>query len=302
MRRRSRWLVAGALVLTMGMAGCTGDDGAPGSGAGGLPGPGGGGAYPRNETLYTSGTQWGPPNSWNPIIPAHAMGTVGLAYETLFLFDPRRLELTPWLAEKGEWADKTYTLTLREGITWGDGKPLTADDVKYTVELGKIKAVPYSNLWTWLSDRRRRSTRAPCGSPSPTRGSRSGTTGSTRTRSCPSTSGTSRSETDITTSANEKPVGTGPYEYLTHDQDRMVWKKKADWWATKALNLEVKPNYIVDIVNSSNEVALGLLLQGNMDLSQQLPAGHRQPGQRASSTSRRTTPKRRTCCRRTRRC
>lgn len=24
------------------------------------------GTYPRNETLYTSGTQWGPPGSWNP--------------------------------------------------------------------------------------------------------------------------------------------------------------------------------------------------------------------------------------------
>ena len=71
----------------------------------------------------------------------------------------------------------------------------------------------------------------------------------------------------LTTTANEKPVGTGPYEYLTHDQDRMVWKKKANWWATKALDLEVKPTYIVDIVNSSNEVALGLLLQGKMDLS-----------------------------------
>ena len=40
----------------------------------------------------------------------------------------------------------------------------------------------------------------------------------------------SRSEADITTTANEKPIGTGPYEYLTHDQDRMVWKKKANWF------------------------------------------------------------------------
>ena len=37
--------------------------------------------------------------------------------------------------------------------------------------------------------------------------------------------------------------------------------------APKALNLDVKPKYIVDIVNSSNEVALGLLLQGEIDLS-----------------------------------
>ncbi|GAA1875619.1 ABC transporter substrate-binding protein [Asanoa iriomotensis] len=268
MHRRSRWLVAGVLALAMGMAGCTGgDDGAATSGAGGLPGPGGGGgAYPRNETLYTSGTQWGPPNSWNPIIPGHAMGTVGLAYETLFLFDPQKTELAPWLAEKGEWADKTYTLTLREGVSWGDGKPLTADDVKYTVELGKIKAVPYSNLWTWLSavdvvDPR--TVRFTFTDPR----IQEWENWLYENAIVPKHIWESRSEADITTNANEKPVGTGPYEYLTHDQDRMVWKKKADWWATKALSLDVKPTYIVDIVNSSNEVALGLLLQGNMDLS-----------------------------------
>jgi len=24
--------------------------------------------YERNETLYTGGTQWGPPSSWNPMV------------------------------------------------------------------------------------------------------------------------------------------------------------------------------------------------------------------------------------------
>jgi peptide/nickel transport system substrate-binding protein len=267
MLRRSRWLVAGALALAMGVAGCTGgDEGNATPGAGGLPGPGGGGAYPRNETLYTSGTQWGPPNSWNPIIPGYATGTVGLAYETLFLFDPQRTELTPWLAEKGEWAGKTYTLTLRDGIKWGDGKPLTADDVKYTVELGKIKAVPYSNLWGWLSTVDvidPRTVRFTFSDPR----IQEWENWLYENAIVPKHIWESRSEADITTTANDKPIGTGPYEYLTHDQDRMVWKKKADWWATKALNLDVKPTYIVDIVNSSNEVALGLLLQGNMDLS-----------------------------------
>ena len=266
MRRGSRFL-ATLLVVALAATGCTGDDGGgPSAGAGGLPAAGGGGAYPRNETLYTSGTQWGPPNSWNPIIPGHATGTVGLAYETLFLFDPEKIELTPWLAEKGEWADKTYTLTLREGITWGDGKPLTAEDVKYTVELGKFKAVPYSNLWNWLSAVDVVDPRTVMFTFSDPR-IQEFENWLYENAIVPKHIWESRSEADITTSANEKPIGTGPYEYLTHDQDRMVWKKKATWWATKALNLDVKPTYIVDIVNSSNEVALGLLLQGKMDLS-----------------------------------
>jgi peptide/nickel transport system substrate-binding protein len=229
--------------------------------------PAGAGGYPRNETLYTSGTQWGPPNSWNPVVPSHAMGTVGLAYETLFLFDAEKLALTPWLAEKGEWTDsKTYTLTLREGIKWGDGKPLVADDVAYTVELGKISAVPYSNLWNWLGSVQvvdQRTVKFTFTDPR----YQEWDYWLYENAIVPKHIWSTRSEKDITTSANEKPIGTGPYEYLTHDQDRMVWQKKSEWWATKALKLEVKPKYIVDIVNSSNEVALGLLLQGKMDLS-----------------------------------
>jgi peptide/nickel transport system substrate-binding protein len=46
----------------------------------------------------------------------------------------------------------------------------------------------------------------------------------------------------------------------------MVWVKNDNWWAIKALNLNVAPTYIVDIVNSSNNVALGQLLSGNLDL------------------------------------
>ena len=259
---RSRLAPIAGLLLAVALtaSACPGD-------SGNNAGPAGPGGYPRNETLYTSGTQWGPPNSWNPIVPGHAMGTVGLAYETLFLFDAEKLQLTPWMAEKGEWTAKdVYTLTLRDGISWGDGKPLTADDVVYTVELGKIAAVPFSNLYNWMSKVEKVDGRTVKFTFSDPR-YQEWDNFLYENAIVPKHIWSTRSEKDITSSPNEKPVGTGPYEYLTHDQDRMVWKKKANWWATKALKLEVKPTYIVDIVNSSNEVALGLLLQGNMDLS-----------------------------------
>src|SRR5690625_1298179 len=41
-------------------------------------------SYPREETVFTSGTQWGPPSSWNPIPQTgDATGTRGLLYEPL---------------------------------------------------------------------------------------------------------------------------------------------------------------------------------------------------------------------------
>ncbi|MFJ9207899.1 oligopeptide ABC transporter, periplasmic oligopeptide-binding protein OppA [Streptomyces sp. L-9-10] len=46
-------------------------------------------------------------------------------------------ELTPDLAtERAKVSEdgKTYTFTLRDGITWEDGKPITSEDVKYGIE------------------------------------------------------------------------------------------------------------------------------------------------------------------------
>ncbi|GAA4734120.1 ABC transporter substrate-binding protein [Phytohabitans rumicis] len=258
MRNRLRYLAA--LTVVGLLAACQGGDGKSNTS---------GGQYPRNETLYTSGTLWGPPTNWNPLVPGGLVtGTEGLVYEPLFLFDPETLKLEPWLAEKGEWSadKKQYTVTLRDGVKWGDGKPFTADDVKFTLEVGKAKAVPYSNIWNWVSQAEAvdaRTVRVTFSDPRV----QEWENWLYQRAMLPKHIWESRSEADLTSHKNEKPVGTGAYEYSTHGQDRMVWKKKSEWWATKALGLEVKPTYVVDIVNSSNEVALGLLTSGRLDLS-----------------------------------
>ena len=225
--------------------------------------------YERNETLYTSGTQWGPPSSWNPMVTwGYAMGTTGLCYETLFIYDPFTNEYMPWLAEEGAWSSPmVYDLKLRQGITWSDGEPFTAADVVFTVDLAKkFATVQYSPMWEWLDsvdqvdDYNVKFTfndplyqewahflyyRA----------------------IVPKHLWESKTEEEVVSGANENPVGTGPYLYDTHSQDRMVWVKNDNWWGKDALGLDPKPKRIVDIVNSSNNVALGLVLQGGLDLS-----------------------------------
>ncbi len=49
------------------------------------------------------------------------------------------LEMVPSLAESWEVSEDglTYTFTLRDGVTWHDGTPLTADDVVYSY--GRIR-------------------------------------------------------------------------------------------------------------------------------------------------------------------
>jgi peptide/nickel transport system substrate-binding protein len=238
--------------------------------------------FARNETLYTSGKQWGPPTNWNPIMTwAYAMGTIGLCYETLFLYDPLTNEYIPWLAESGQWtSDTVYEVTLRQGINWTDGEPLTAEDVVFTFELGKIPAVPYNTLWNWLEsaeavdDYTVRFTFSQANY-------QEWANYLYNIAIVPKHLWEGRSDEEIATGANENPIGTGPYLYESHSEDRMVWVRNDDWWAIDMLGLSVAPKRIVDIVNSSNNVSLGMLLQGQLDLSNNfLPgiASLRDPG------------------------
>ncbi|MFD7865453.1 ABC transporter substrate-binding protein [Streptomyces sp. NPDC059783] len=262
---RGRIAVAFA-VIGLAATACTGG-GSSGGGSGGT-GGGGGGALPRNETLYTTGTQWGPPANYNPLHNwDHATGTKGLVYETLFHFDPNAGKLTPWLAESGSWTgDKTYEVKLRPGITWSDGKPLTAQDVAYSYGIGKIEASSFHTLWSWLS-----------GAEAVDATTVRFTFKEARYQEwdftlygqpiVPEHIWGKRAEKEVLDGVNDKPVGTGAYTLKSHTQDRVVWQRRDDWWGVKALSMKPAPRYIVDVSNPSNEVVIGQLGQNQLDLS-----------------------------------
>lgn len=227
--------------------------------------------YPRNETLYVSGAAWGPPSDWNPFITwskANTTGTIGLVYETLFMYDPLTDKLIPWLAESGEWVDAdTYKLKLRKGITWTDGKPMTAADVVFTFELGKkYPAIWFSPMWKYLNS-------------ATATGDYEVTFEFTNPlyqewannlyniAIVPKHLWEGRTEEEITSGANPNPVGSGAYLYETHSEDRNVWVRNENWWATKLLGMKPAPKWIVDMRFASNNVALGSVIKGEVDLS-----------------------------------
>lgn len=246
-------LAAMALVATA----CSGDGG-----------DGGSGSYPRDETLYTTGTAWGPPVNWNPLMPGQfAVGTEGLAYEPLFHYDVDENEYEHWLAESDEWLeDDVHEITLREGVEWTDGEELTADDVVATVELGQMDSVPYSNIWNFVESIEATDEHTV-------------TTSFSESRPqewmnwvyshgiLPEHIWSDMDEEAVVDSANEEPVATGPYVYESSTDERMVWERNDDWWGIEHLDLEMQPRYIVDIVNASNEVTMGMLHQHEVDLS-----------------------------------
>jgi peptide/nickel transport system substrate-binding protein len=225
--------------------------------------------FPRNETVYTGGAQWGPPSSWNPVKEGGlATGVEGLLYETPYIFDPFTLELEPWLADEGDWvSNNVYELTLREGITWSDGEPMTSEDVAFTVELGRIADVPYSNLFDWLESVEvigELTTRFTFSDP------RRGEWDNflSNNQIVPEHIWKDVPDEEIVAIANdENPVGSGPYLYHSHGEDRMVWERNDDWWGTEALGLEMKPKYVVDLVNPGNDVAFRQIAQNELDLS-----------------------------------
>src|SRR6187200_3283519 len=92
-------------------------------------------------------------NPFNANVNFLSFGTV---YEELtFVNGLKSGATTNWLASSYAWSNdnKTLTFTIRPGVKWSDGKPLTAADVLFTFNL--IKAHPALDLnaaWAVLKD------------------------------------------------------------------------------------------------------------------------------------------------------
>jgi peptide/nickel transport system substrate-binding protein len=231
-------------------------------------------ALPREQTLYMSGNQWSPNNDLNPAKNwDYITGLVGFAYETPFRYDPLKDTFIPWLATSGKWTSKTtYAMTIRKNVKWSDGQTLTPNDVKYSFELAKIATHPQLPLWT---DTGLKSTKV---SGQNVIFTFTGTPGYQQfdfyrfnVAIVPQHIFKSYSPTEITTGNLEKGriVGTGPYVYQSGvgaQSQTVIWRKNLNWWARKALGLNVAPRYIVDIHNASNAAALANFRAGNIDL------------------------------------
>ena len=150
-----RLLITGAAaLLAAALAACSSSasSGSSATGTGSNTGKGPSGTLTISNE---QGTQWN--CSFNPFNPGN-LGegvTMGQVYEPLAFIDTlENAKATPWLATSWAWSNgnKTVTFTIRNGVKWQDGKPMTAADVAYTFNLiKKVPGLDVDSVWSVLS-------------------------------------------------------------------------------------------------------------------------------------------------------
>lgn len=118
------------------------------SGSGGSAGPSG-----VLTISDESGAEW--TCGFNPFNSSVSYLDFGPVYEPLAFVDTlENGKTTPWLATNWAWSNgnKTITFTIRKGVKWSDGTPMTAADVAFTFNLlKKYPALDINSVWSVLS-------------------------------------------------------------------------------------------------------------------------------------------------------
>ena len=191
-------------------------------------------SYPRAQTLITSGTQWGNISGMNPFTHKNAAGMIGLVNETLVRYDPLADKYVNWLARSAKWTGpKQYTVVVRPGVKWSDGRLFTGKDVALNVNLQRFNTGQWNNLWVNLKQ------------PIAVKGNTvvfnfKGTPNYVQWQNMvwnlplisPVQAATIKTAQQLTTYNPRNPIGTGPYKLDASGYDvttRVVWEKRAHW-------------------------------------------------------------------------
>lgn len=236
MRRIGTWVAVGGLLLS---AACGG-------------GSSGGTATPKAETLNV-GFVAEPANldftaTEGAAIPQALLVNV---YEGLVKLDQDG-KISPLLAEKWDVSpdNKTYTFTLRKGVTFSDGAPFTADDVVFSLNRvksdWKLKIKAQMDVVDKVEKKDDTTAVVTLKHPS------NGWLYSMATRL-----GAMFSRTGVADLAN-KPVGTGPYQLGSWKRgDSLQLTSNAKYWGTKPKLSTVTLKYFKDATAMNNALLTG---------------------------------------------
>ncbi|MFO7179201.1 MAG: ABC transporter substrate-binding protein [Pseudomonadota bacterium] len=250
--------------------------------------------FPRNETLFVAGRQWGEPSSFNPLLPSPdwpAKDGVKLVYETLLFYNMLTGKLEPLLAESYTVREDAIEIVLHANARWSDGQPLTGYDVKYTYDLGrKYKSIPLAPVWTYLEDVRLpevdEGTVPPGGHPRKVlfvlnkqqRNPLVVLDGFEEYRIVPRhviepmlqrVNGDMNELLKVKFQKPEEAIGSGPYKIHSFSSEKIAVVRNEDYWGNEALygGKKPAPKYIVHPIYKSNDHFSVALQQGRLDAS-----------------------------------
>lgn len=183
-------------------------------------------------------------------------------YEPLMIRSSVNCEVVPWLATEYKWDSASQIhFTIREGVKWSDGQPLTAEDVAFSLNLRKqYPALDDIGLWN------------------DTFGAHADTVTAEGNTVTIKFSGNAAAKFDslITTKiipkhvwekvgdpskyVEKKPVGSGPFQVKSYNGRKLVLERRDDYWQAekvKVKNLVLEGNY--DATNAALKLTAGQL-------------------------------------------
>jgi peptide/nickel transport system substrate-binding protein len=243
--------------------------------------------FPRAQTLYLGGRQWGEPSSFNPLFSSPDFPvSMNLVYETLLVFNAPAGRLEPLLAESYRVREDAIEITLNPAARWNDGTKVTADDVKYTFDLGqKYKSIPVAILWQHITGVRIASAAAGTAGPSRTvefildkqrRNPLIVLDGLATLRVVPRHSieplldGASGDlEAFNKLRFDGSAVTSGPYRLHSYGSEKIVLIRDDHYWGNAALHGGAlpAPRFIIHPIYKSNDHFSVALQQGRLDIS-----------------------------------
>jgi len=208
-----------------------------------------------------------PQINFNPFSPSVLWGGTGWMFEPLMIVDLYSCEVIPWLATAYGWPDaQTLQFDIREGVTWSDGTPFTAEDVVFTHKLGQTNpALDADGIWALASDVTAE--------------------GNTVTFSFSEPAGALFSQiidnpilpkhiweaqSDPLTFVNEEPVGTGPFVFGSFNPQELTMERNEDYWQAEKIQVQQLKYTKTEAGGPVAQLALG---EGRYDWSEQFQPG-----------------------------
>jgi peptide/nickel transport system substrate-binding protein len=245
MKHRTVKALAAATILALGVAACSS------SGS-------------SSSTTTTSTAKMGPPlvivdntgqvfaQTFNPYVST-SLGTEenmqSLTYEPLLEFNLMQptAKPVPWLASAYQWSNggKTLTFTIRPGVKFSDGKPMTAADVAFTFNL--------------LAKNPTLASSAPGPTPLPASATAPNATTAVLTFNQPEYANLFliastyilpqhiwQGVSKPATYSDASPVGTGPYELGSYSAQKVTFKQNPYYWQKSMVHVPevVFPSYV----------------------------------------------------------